>query len=691
MFLKKRSLAILLYIALSVSLFAGLSSGHEVSADAGPDLFFSEYVEGSENNKAVEIFNASADPVELDDYEVRIYSNGQTSFRKVSLSSYTLLAGQTYVLAHKEAHLDGFTPNQVHTFLSHNGNDAVVLYKGEVAIDRIGRVGEDPGDGGWGHGDVRTTDQTLIRKSQVTRGDNRTEDPFDATEEWISVGKDNFEYLGSHPHEPTIEVAFMAGSKGSFNEAGPAGSQPLLENQSTVTPTLVPDEAYLAVSWDKDFHRMQASQTIEAIYRDRTNPGLFFSKYVEGSGNNKALEIYNPTDQTIDLNGYKIEIYYDGETDAGDTITLPHYSLERRDVFVITHDKAEVDLKEYDSNIEFSDRTKLKFNGNDLVVLVDPDGKVIDMIGKKGEGAGEKTTSSFTAEMIVGWYSGKVQTGNRTLVRKPWVTEGLDTRNLAVFDPSLQWEVHPQDTFDVLGSHVCYPTRTLSFDCGGGEPIPSIEKNYGTPIDEPAAPKRTGYEFLGWDQEFPEAMPTANLTLTANWRGLPYTMDFDSAGGTEVAPITLGAGTLVQPPDDPVRTGHRFLGWEPALPETMPVDGGSYTALWEVNHYTITFDSQGGSPVAPIIQAYGSPIDPPADPVREGYDFLGWEPGLPDRMPDGDLTVKALWGLQVLVDGGEDKVPATGEGSMNLLALVFMGLALGLALVIARRSRVGRA
>ena len=75
----------------------------------------------------------------------------------------------------------------------------------------------------------------------------------------------------------------------------------------------------------------------------------------------------------------------------------------------------------------------------------------------------------------------------------------------------------------------------------------------------------------------------------------------------------------------------------------MPAENMTVTAQWEINQYTITFDTAGGSEIAPITQDYGTAITAPADPTREGYTFIGWDTEIPTTMPAENITLKARW------------------------------------------------
>ena len=184
---------------------------------------------------------------------------------------------------------------------------------------------------------------------------------------------------------------------------------------------------------------------------------------------------------------------------------------------------------------------------------------------------------------------------------------------------------------------------TLTFDTDGGSAIAPITQDYGTAVTAPADPTRTGYTFAGWTPEIPAAMPAEDLTIKANWTVNQYTITFDTDGGSAIAPITQDYGTAVTAPADPTRTGYTFAGWTPEIPETMPAENLTIKAKWTVNQYTLTFDTDGGSDIAPITQDYGTAVTAPADPTRTGYTFAGWTPEIPETMPAENMTITAKW------------------------------------------------
>ena len=184
---------------------------------------------------------------------------------------------------------------------------------------------------------------------------------------------------------------------------------------------------------------------------------------------------------------------------------------------------------------------------------------------------------------------------------------------------------------------------TITFDTNGGSEIAPITQDYGTEITAPDNPTRKGYTFKGWDKEIPETMPAENITVKAQWEINQYTITFDTNGGSEIAPITQDYGTEITAPDNPTRKGYTFKGWDKEIPEAMPAENMTVKAQWEINQYTIAFDTNGGSEIAPITQDYGTEITAPDNPTRKGYTFKGWDKEIPKTMPAENITITARW------------------------------------------------
>ena len=214
---------------------------------------------------------------------------------------------------------------------------------------------------------------------------------------------------------------------------------------------------------------------------------------------------------------------------------------------------------------------------------------------------------------------------------------------------------------------------TITFDTNGGSEIAPITQDYGTEITAPDNPTRKGYTFKGWDKEIPETMPAENITVKAQWEINQYTIAFDTNGGSEIAPITQDYGTEITAPDNPTRKGYTFKGWDKEIPETMPAENITVKAQWEINQYTITFDTNGGSEIAPITQDYGTEITAPDNPTRKGYTFKGWDREIPETMPAENITVKAQWKINQYTitfdtNGGSEIAPITQDYGTEITA-----------------------
>ena len=170
-------------------------------------IFFSEYVEGSSNNKALEIFNGYGTAVDLSNFQVKIYFNGNTSAGTTITLSGTLNPGDVFVLADNDADAAILAAaDQTSTASFFNGDDAVELVQvtsqqngGTINVthDVIGQIGDDPGSQ-WGSGATSTKDNTIRRKSSVSVGDSNGSDAFDPSTEWDGYAQDTFDGLGSH-------------------------------------------------------------------------------------------------------------------------------------------------------------------------------------------------------------------------------------------------------------------------------------------------------------------------------------------------------------------------------------------------------------------------------------------------------------------------------------------------------------
>ena len=192
---------------------------------------------------------------------------------------------------------------------------------------------------------------------------------------------------------------------------------------------------------------------------------LFISEYVEGPANNNAIEIYNPTNASIDLTGYSINRYGNGATSGPDTwplsgnlapgqaITIGNGQLDS--IWVSTYWSVPVDPVFYaacDLHGSGIYPTPFYFNGDDAMTL-EKGANIIDIFGKVGEDPGNAWTDDASAGYTDAnggtWWSKR-----QTLVRKASVKKGV-TMNPIVFNPTLEYDSLPDGTYSGMGTHSC--------------------------------------------------------------------------------------------------------------------------------------------------------------------------------------------------------------------------------------------
>ena len=228
---------------------------------------------------------------------------------------------------------------------------------------------------------------------------------------------------------------------------------------------------------------------------------------------------------------------------------------------------------------------------------------------------------TFTAEpayeyRVGGWYSDEACT-------EP--IEGTTSKQNVYTIESLNADVNVYVAFELN-------TYTITFDTDGGTEVEPITEVAGRSVTAPADPEKTGYTFVGWDQQIPAIMPEEDMAITARWKINQYTITFDTDGGTTIDPITQDYGTAVTAPEAPTKTGYTFVDWyeseelsgDPYVFTTIPAQDITLYAKWEINQYTITFDTNGGTTIDPITQDYGTSVTAPEPPTRAGYGFGGW-------------------------------------------------------------------
>src|SRR5690554_4471342 len=289
------------------------------------DLFISEYSEGKSYNKYIEIFNGTGESVDLTNYKLKLFNNGNTPAEYEFELSGTLKDGEIYVVYNSSANATikdkGSVSDRV---ISFNGNDPIALYKNDVLIDVVGDKNEQVSDG-YDIGDVvdATKDNTIIRKPNVY-GPNDTW----TESEWLVLGLEDYSNLGIH------EMAYY--------------EAPLPEEEE----------------------------------EEERVPDLYISEYFEGSGafnDSKYIEIYNGLDHDVHLSAYALQLYANGELEPKYVQALSGI-LNPNDVYIVYAPFSLDEIKEHGdlaSEVAF-------FNGRHAIALTKND-KIIDVFGVIGE------------------------------------------------------------------------------------------------------------------------------------------------------------------------------------------------------------------------------------------------------------------------------------------------------------------
>lgn len=367
-----------------------------LSFQASANVLITEYAEGSSNNKAIELANLSAKTVNLsaDNYQLSLYTNGSRQAANTLTLSGSLAPLQTLVI-HNPAANQAFAPEgaMASAVASFNGDDALVLRKNGQVIDSIGQVGTDPGREWTGPSGFRTKDRTLRRQLSSLTGDTNAFDSYPSqSQQWRVLAKDSADGLG------------CVGEYACSND----------------------------------------SQAM-----------VLLTEYVEGSGNNKAVEISNIGSKSVDLGqqGYKLAVYNNGSIKATAELNLTGVLGPNASLVVFNPGASAEFKKEQPQGIASN---VANFNGDDTLVLSQND-DIVDSFGRLGEDPGKAWRDSNNSAF---------SSSNKTLRRIAGLKQG-DTLATDAFPGQLNtWLVFANNTADGLGCHGIQA-------CDGNEPGPT--------------------------------------------------------------------------------------------------------------------------------------------------------------------------------------------------------------------------
>lgn len=279
----------------------------------------------------------------------------------------------------------------------------------------------------------------------------------------------------------------------------------------------------------------------------------------------------------------------------------------------------------------------------------------------KGTGLATPTVTK-SGYRLDGWYTSL--DGGQTLDEKWSFTSNVVNSNFTLY---ARWIINEY---------------TISFQSNGGSSVSSITHDFGAAVTQPSNPTKSGYVFGGWytDNQFEtvfvfSSMPAQNVTVYAKWM---RTIVFETNGGGTISSIIQSPGSNLVEPTQPTRTGYTFGGWyqNPGLTttfsfDTMPDTNLTIYVKWNINQYSISFESNGGSTVNTITQAYDTVVTQPNSPIRTGYTFRGWYIDAEftniytfGRIPANDIVLYAKWQINQYtidfsVNGGSSVLPIT--------------------------------
>lgn len=354
------------------------------------NLVITEYIEGSSNNKALEISNMGTSPVHMKagGYKLSLYSNGGTTPSQELELEGTLPAGASFVVYNASA-TDAFkkaAPAGIDSAVTYfNGDDAIVLSNSAGVVDRFGKVGERTI---WSNANgFSAKDKTVRRLASVTQGDTTADGDFTTLMDQYQVfDQDTADGLGC----PGVAAC--------------TGSEPKPTEENAAAPAKV-----------------------------------LITEYVEGGSYNKAIEISNIGGSNIDLAsaGYKLQLFANGATEMSAEAPLSGILVPDSSIVVFNVNATDDFKKAAPQGIEASN--VINFNGDDAIVLVDTNG-IVDSFAQVGVRQEWTNTDGFG-------------TKDKTLRRKSSITEGNTVADDDFTSQMAEWVAFAKDTADGLGCH----------------------------------------------------------------------------------------------------------------------------------------------------------------------------------------------------------------------------------------------
>ena len=255
-------------------------------------------------------------------------------------------------------------------------------------------------------------------------------------------------------------------------------------------------------------------------------------------------------------------------------------------------------------------------------------------------------------------------------------------------------------------------------------------------LSAPANPEKEGHVFAGWFDKNGKnlfdysTVPASDVEFIAKWLrdgNVVYLVDGKTYEAYEVR-----EGEKIPVPENPKKFAHKFVGWNPEIPETMPSTDLEFEAVWEIDKefvtlviggtvvaggivaaiagaaitgisiiggiiaiigvasnikktYTVTYKVDGS-----VYKSYkhdaGQKIPVPANAVKSGYKFEGWSPAVPEKMPKQNLTFEAKWSEIKDDSNKNEEIPSTGSTNAGIAAFAALAIS-AVALVIIKKKK----
>lgn len=417
--------------------------------------------------------------------------------------------------------------------------------------------------------------------------------------------------------------------------------QPIVpQNLATIVSvqggTIVGD-SLIEMQVDKDTETLELKNSIKTvddcswkIYKDQVGRNPVGTKVNLNLGNNKFYIIVKANDGS-NSNTYLLSVYreyevtvtyYDGDVEidkqtlVSPSLFKPNYEYEKTG-YTVNYWYYEDGTKVVEHQIVKDEVVYANTTINQYSIIFNSvGGSEIETITQDYATKVYEPIEIPTKEQneFLGWYE---LNGNGTIKQEPYTFDTIEARDVNLY---AKWKAN---------------RFSITFDTNGFGEVKDITQDFGTPVDQPEL-DRTGYKFLGWFEKYSkepyvfDKMEARNINLTAKWEPEVYTITIDNGGGFGVTQIVQCYGTELPNISAPIREESIFLGYT-YEGEEFEFDGCyliasniTVVAKWQVNQYSISFDSDSDKEYDTITADFGTAILAPAQPNKVGYKFLGW-------------------------------------------------------------------